>query len=117
MTAGLDKVPDKLRTKFGQPPFQDLAPGCKQPSQALGCKQPSPDNGLSQQYIGIHYTGILSQIHNYLARARMSPLPDPVEAVEGSRVRACTENLVDRFSRSSQGSLNQCLFQYTEPDI
>ncbi len=27
-----DKVADKLRTKFGQPPFQDLAPGCKQPS-------------------------------------------------------------------------------------
>ncbi len=37
---------------------------------------------------------------NYLARARMSPLPDPVEAVEGSRVRACTENLADRFSRN-----------------
>ena len=30
-----DKILDKLWTKFGQPSFQDLA---------LGCKQPSPDN-------------------------------------------------------------------------
>ncbi len=41
LKASPDKVPDKLRTKFGQPPFQDLAPGCK---------QPLPDNDAEMKF-------------------------------------------------------------------
>ncbi len=58
----------------------------------------------------------------------MSPSPDPVEAVPagwlagwlGTFVRACTVG-VSAFSKtatvSGPGSVNQCLFQYTEPDV